>query len=202
MRKLHLVGLALVAVFAFSAFVATSAFAHEWLVAGKTVGAGEEFPVEQTGTLTLEDEGSGVGLECTGKGTGKVLSAAKDIVETATASTCKTIKGTCGTPNAVAVHLSWSTELETVGTELRDKVTNSGAGTPGWNVTCFGIIKDTCEGATSTKITVGTGSPADVVSSFDTKSPQANCSVGGAAKGKVLGELLTFSTEGLALEAS
>jgi hypothetical protein len=56
MRKIQLIGLALFAVFAFSAVMAASAFAETnmlWLVNGNEILTGELLPTETTGLLTL-----------------------------------------------------------------------------------------------------------------------------------------------------
>jgi methionine-rich copper-binding protein CopC len=203
MRKIQIMGLAIVAVFAFSAFAVSSAFAHEWLV--NKVAVATEATVKQSGTLVLNDMGSKVSLECTGTGEGKVLAAGKDTVTAAKATGCIVLEGSCPTPSANPVHLPWNTELTTVGTELRDNITNSGAGEPGWTVTCLGIIKDECTGPSSTKITNNlTETPVDVTSTFDEGSAPAHCSLdaAGTKEGLVTGGLLTVAEGGVALEAS
>jgi hypothetical protein len=207
MKKIHIIGIALVAVFAFSAFAAASAFAvSEWLVDGAPVLAGEKIHVEMTGTLILEDMGKGspTTVECTGSGLGVVLNGGLDIQEEAVASSCKTLAGTCGTPLAVALNTPWTTEIVLVGAEFRDLITGGTGGEPGYEVTCFGIFHDSCVGKTSTGLeNMSTETPADVLSIFTaTLSEAGNCTLGGAGEGLVVGEVLVQALEGLALAVS
>ncbi len=207
MRKIHLLGLALVAVFAFSAIAAGAAFAEsEWLVDGSPVLAGEKIHVEMTGTLILEDMGKGspTTVECSGSGLGVVLNGGLDIQEEAVATSCKTLAGTCGSPLAVALNLPWTTEISLATGAFRDLITGGTGGEPGYEVTCFGIFHDACLGKTSTGLeNMSTETPADVLSIFSaTLSEAGNCNLGGAGEGLVVGEVLVQALEGLALAVS
>lgn len=207
MRKIPIVGLALAAVLAFSAFSAAAAFAEsEWLVDGLPVAAGEKVHVEMTGTLVLEDMGKGspTTVECTGSGLGVVEAGGLDVQEEAVASSCKTLAGTCGGPLAKALNLPWTTEIVLVGGEFRDLVTGGTGGEPGYEVTCFSIFHDACLGKTSTGLeNMPSEVPPDVLSIFSaTLSEAGNCTLGGAGEGLVVGEILIQALEGLSLAVS
>jgi hypothetical protein len=208
MKKINILGLALLAVFAFGAIAATSAFATtpEWLVDTKALALGETFHVETTGTLLLADLSFGVSLSCKGSGLGLVGADKTDLIETATATSCVLDPGSasCGTPFAKAVHLPWLTELlEPVAGEWRDDITSGGSGAPGWEVTCNGFLTDTCTteaGATLMSNMAGEV-PPDVLANFNQGSI-ANCSFGGNSSGEVSGEVLIEALEGLSLAIS
>jgi hypothetical protein len=199
MRKIHIVGLALAAVFAFSAFSAAAAFAaSEWLVDGAAVPSTAKVHVEQSGTLELWDMKAKVKLLCTGTGLGLVWEKL-DTVEEAKANTCTVEEGSCGSPNAVAKNLPWNTEIVLVGSAFRDTLRSSGAGSPGWDVTCFGFVEDTCLSETGSTLLTVEGE--NVLANFDEESGEANCTVGGAG-GLVKGVLTTKALEGLTLSVS
>src|SRR6478609_8256367 len=85
MRKIQVLGLALFAVFAVSAAVASAAFAGEWLEDNNPIPAGEELPVDTEGTLTLVNlTGAGgavlVELECSGLFEGTVLAGGLGLI--------------------------------------------------------------------------------------------------------------------------
>jgi hypothetical protein len=203
MKKITKLGLALFAVLAFSAIATAAAFAtagEEWLVNSIAVPLGSTFKVEVNGTLLLEDMGKGspTGILCEGKGKGIVSSDGTDLQETATATKCTTETGSCGSPNAVALNLPWETELVLSGTEIRDLI----KGKPGYEVTCFSVFHDKCEGETSVGEleNMGAETPADVLFLFSaTLSEPGTCQLGGAGEGLIEGELLIFEPAGLSL---
>jgi hypothetical protein len=185
--------------FAFSAFVASSAFAAEemeYLVSGEAVTTATN--VTMTGKLVLEDMGSGaIAVECEGNGKGTVNSGGKASQTEATATGCKTVKGTCGSPNAKAVGLPWASTIDLSEGEPRSLFTG------GYTVTCFGIIKDECSGETSAKIeNMSLETPPDLLLIFDAKTQPGNCSVGGVGQGLVTGEILISAEGGLSLAIS
>jgi hypothetical protein len=164
MKKLQILGVALVAMFAFSAIVVASASAAvtfllaEWLVNGADA-AGQN--VEAVGTILLEDTGAfgGAAMECSGildgtvgaDGLGvvsEVLNLAGTTVISLSALTepgvaCVKLSGLCEEPLAWAVHLPWNTLLELMeeGTPVERffavLVEDSGAGLPGWYIHCM-----------------------------------------------------------------
>src|ERR1700722_14966934 len=75
MKKIQILGVALLALFALSAVVASLASAEttllaEWLSAGASIGAA--VASKSTGTITLEDTKLGIGVLCTGSFDGTV----------------------------------------------------------------------------------------------------------------------------------
>lgn len=169
MRKIHVFGFAVFAVFAFSVMVAASASAAtaEWL-AGKEEAITAALASETTGSLTLGNP-NGLGLKvsvkalCTGvfvgtvgpskeDSTTEVLNAAK----TSSTISCTDVEN-CETAEASAVNLPWLTEL--IESEVAKKMVvldvifSGGKGEPGWKVTCteplVGKVSETCEGTAS-----------------------------------------------------
>jgi len=206
MRKIHTIGLALVAVFAFCAIAASSAFAlSEWLVDGASVSSTAKVHVETTGSVVLADLSAGVTVECTGSGLGMVWEG-QGTIEEAKATSCTTLAGSCGSPNAAAVHLPWNVEillLEPADEHYLLMLKTSGAGEPGWEVTCFSIFKDGCTTEAGEPLTenMPLETVPDVLAIFDQGS-LANCTLGGNGQGEVAGELLLTALEGLSLEIS
>jgi hypothetical protein len=146
------------------------------------------------GSLELEDSKTSFGavrLSCSVKANGVVGPYSEGKIEKAALEECKVVKGTCGSPKVVAIHLPWNTELkEETGGEIRDGIKNSGMGLPGYAMTCVVIIKitDTCEGETTTKIeNILTESLAEA--KFEGKSEKAKCTQSGAVTGTVEGNL-------------
>lgn len=212
MKKLHVIGLAIVAVFAFSAIAAASASAapYEWLVHSEPVPSTAPVHVELVTMagepLLLWDMHAKVDLDCTGSGLGIVFEKF-DVVEEATATHCEVLEGFCPSANATAANLPWLTELqgelkEPIGTVV-DTLKADGKGAPGWNVVCAGIIEDTC--TTEAGFTNNTNSEesgvADVKSEFPEAGAEATCSLGGK-EGLVVGNLLAIALEGLPLSIS
>ncbi len=156
------------------------------------------------GELELEDSESTLGavrIKCKVKATGKVEPEGKDTIEAAELKECKVVKGTCGSPKAEAIHLPWNTELkEEASKEIRDGIKNSGAGLPGYKVTCTVIIKvtDTCEAETSTSI-ANNVTESLVEASFEAKSGKAKCSLSKKESGSVSGTLKTKQANGWGL---
>lgn len=161
------------------------AAAHKWGYKFTNHPSGASVPSSFKETFT--DSGLGTSVTCSGTGEGTIGPEAADKQTKLTVSSCTTVKGTCGTPMAEAIHLPWNTELfEPVSEEVRDRFSSSG-GLPGWKVTCtiLGIkVIDTCEGETNAKIVNGQGK---VEATFDAKSPRVKCSMGGAEAGIIEG---------------
>jgi hypothetical protein len=212
MKKIQTVVLALVAVFAFSAFSASSAFALEsvWLVAGAKPTA--QVPVDSEGTLKLTDMkggilGESVTIECTGTDKGFVGPGKEDLLEVVVVTACKTTEGTCGSPKAEAENLSWLTTIELIGTSFYDDIVTEATGQTefGYVVECTNIIKvsDRCllvlGRALLTNETNGTVDAT--FNSTDANQPAANCERGGAGEGLVNGldTILTVSGQSLAV---
>jgi hypothetical protein len=217
MLRIEVILLALVAVLAIGAAAAAGASAHEWLLNGGSIASAKT--VMSTGLFSLEDTkatGGAVAVHCKGFDTGTVGPGAADLVSKFTAEalgtndkvSCTFVKtGLCKsgtTPTALAVHLPWHTEIYLAGAEVRDMVTEDGAGEPGWAVTCTnalgGQTTDTCtislDSAGLANVTGG------VDALFEEHSQSTNCSIGGAGTGCMEGtdlienpgpsEVLTF----------
>jgi hypothetical protein len=213
MRKIHLIGLAVFAVFAFSAFAASSAFAVSKFLL-KAAEITETIPSEATGELLLED------MNATGKpdilcsgifdGTiaaGGVTGSIESVLTLSKESLANLVEceahSTCTNPtDVVAVNLPWNTEVMLTAGGLYYELINahSGGGAPGYTVVCKSIItiEDTCTGSTSSLLENVTGG---VLGEFlETESegitPPGNCSVGGTGQGLVVGDGLITSTSG------
>ena len=212
MLRIQMIGLAIVAALFMSAVAAGSAFAaHEWLLGGASIGSATK--VHSLGLLLVIDHTAPLGetvIHCHRYDAGTVGPGAADLVESITKELlgtndvieCTLVKaGGCkaGTiAKALAIHLPWKTELYLEGAELRDMTTADGNGEPGWAVTCTNILG----GSTTDTCTTALGSvgvqdvAAGVETTFDAKTPFANCKVGsetirngaGLVRGSVLQE--------------
>jgi hypothetical protein len=211
MKKLHLIGLALVAVFAFSALSVTSAFALEstWLV--KAAKPAAQVAVDSSGKLLLEDTkggifGEAVAVECEGTDSGFVGPGPQDLLETVTVGKCTTQSGICGEPSASAVNLPWLTSIELIGAKFYDDIVTEKAEktTVGYNVICNKIVEDTCEVALArAELTNNeTGTVNAIFSGTDANQPVATCSRSKAATGLVFGTDLNLTVSGEALAVS
>jgi hypothetical protein len=198
-KKIQIIGFTIIVMLAICSAAVSVASALEFLISGVAVKAGEKVSVSMSGALILEDmnKGSPMALECVGTGTGVVEAAGKGVQETATATSCVTLAGTCASPSMKAIHLPWTTQIE----GERNLISSSGAGAPGYEVTCFGIIHDTCEGTTSVGLeNMPTETPPDLLAIFSaTLSEPGKCTIGGANEGLIIGEVLVTTTEGLSL---
>jgi hypothetical protein len=200
MRKIQLLGLTLVAAMAFSALAAASAFAApEWLSNGGAISTATS--ATQSGKVLLTDLSFGIAVECSGSGTGLVGPGATDVQETLTPSACTTVKGSCSSPSAVAVGLPWTTSLkENAKKEVEDSITSKS----GYQVTCSGVIKDTCESAASAATVLVTQITAVVKEEFPVVANEkiAKCSLGGAEAGDVSGKFEVVGTNGDSVSVS
>lgn len=202
MQRIKIMGLALVAVFAFAAIASSSAFAApEWLLGGKSITKPVAVKSKSVGKLLLADLGAGTSIVCEGTDEGTVGPGAMDLVSKITATNCSFEEaGSCesGKPvTAKAVNTPWLTELFDNGTEVRDDITSEISGKlPGWVVECTvaGIFKiqDECTGLSTTGMDNVTGG---VDALFEALTPKANCSVGGSGKGDVSGVDLNENPE-------
>jgi hypothetical protein len=201
MRKLHVVMLALVAVFAFSAVAAATASAEATLLAEWLIGGAGVTTLTSTtttvGKIELEDKSFGAGVECEGifdgsvgpngeDETTEVLSKAGVAVTLAAPLTlttgCKITKG-CESAAGVEVapeELPWHTLLYLVEatSKFRDLVFKAG-----YSVKCrilFVTSTDEC------KVTEGSFevlAAAEGSEATGAVTPNANCSVGGTGAG-------------------
>jgi hypothetical protein len=209
MKKIHVLGVALVAVLALSVVGAVSASAAtlQWLANGKAITSA--LASETTGSITL---GSTNGLKikieavvlCSGKFDGTVGPGGEDEitkvlnlsgVEVTLAkplTECENVK-TCTSSEVSPVNLPWLTRLELSGTEAAPEfldIIEQGAGgaEPGWEVVCktsLGTVTETCTAPTTDSVLTNDTGESDVLGVFPTGSGRntANCSVGGAGTG-------------------
>ncbi len=169
MRKFRILGVALVAVFAFGVITAASASAAptfllaEWLVNGATFTG--ELEVESVGTILLEDSATGVDLTCSGILDGLIgengLDRISDMLTLNGVTTltlvpltepgvegCTSSSGLCSEPLVWALHLPWDAQAELMeepaGTFLLFVVliteSATGGGLPGWYIVCMKTI--------------------------------------------------------------
>jgi hypothetical protein len=203
-----MIGLALVVALVMSAVAAASASAaHEWLINGTPITVAKK--IHSLGLLLLEDRkatGGAISIHCKTFGTRTVEPGALGLVEKITAELLGTNdkiscsydkRGVCESspaPLFLAVNLPWHAELILLGTEVRYRMTSDGVGNPGWKMTCkafSGTITDECTVSLfSTGLTnVVTG----VEASFDARTQQPNCTLGGNGAGIVSGPILMES---------
>jgi hypothetical protein len=206
MRKIQIIGLALVAMFAFSAFASSAWAADEWLVGGNPVTTKVASTAE--GSLKLCDDKGGifgekVCIECSGKSKGTIGPAAADEVTEVTdlagnkrITNCVNLEN-CGTAEAVeAENLPWPTKIVLEGTEFRDTVGAAGK-EPGYFVECssFGFkVQDLCEGEANVKLENVAGG---VNATFEENRLPATCTRGGVGQGLTSGTSLNIATGGL-----
>ncbi len=214
MRKIQVILLALVAVFALSVVAASSAFAATeaalWLVSGAEVpaaGVPTNLEVVSTKKLVLEDMEAGplkqaTSVECGGTGTGNVLPEGLDEQLTATPEGCvRKTDGACETLESVAaVNLPWKTEvLQVTGSSpelFEDALVSGTGGNPGWLVECetlLGKKNDVCT-TNAGKTPLVNESSGEVLGTFETRSgEEASCTEGTSKSGLVSGQVLAHA---------
>jgi hypothetical protein len=179
MRKIKMAGLVLVVVGTICALSSAGALAEsESLVDGAAVPSTAKVHVETGGTEEYWDMKAKIKLLCT-------LSWLKTVwdksgkVEEGVAASCTVEEGSCGSPNVLIKNLPWNAETVLVGGAFRETYKSSGAGSPGWDITCFGFVEDTCLSETfSAGLSNSEG--INVIENGDEESGEANCSLGGA----------------------
>jgi hypothetical protein len=217
MRKFRLLGLMLLAVFAFGAVAAMSASAvefllAEWLAAGVSVTG--ELLVQSPGELLLESSPPLIGkvdVLCSGILDGFLLENGEDLITevlslggvatgtplTGTAIACTNVEK-CPEPLVWPVHLPWLTLLELMedpaGTSFFVVlILPDGAGNPGWEVECMiGGASEECtspEGVfeVMNETTTSTALFSEAITEL-AGLKLANCTVAGNEKGIVEGE--------------
>jgi hypothetical protein len=193
MRKIQIVGFALIAAFAFSAFGAASAFAAspEWLVSNEKVAGATK--VDSEGTVLLTDLNAKVKLECTGTDKGTVTGEKAAEETTVTATACTTLEGTCPSPSAKAADLPWKLELSgTAPTVLKF------LGKSGYEVVCAGFVKDTCvaePGVPLLELLLPVEDPLHFEFPVAANENKATCSLNGAKEGDASGLIFLLAEE-------
>jgi hypothetical protein len=232
MRRLHLLGLVLVAACAFVASIATSALAApptllaEWLWNGSAVLS--ELLVDVEEELLLEDQKLGTVILCSGIFDGWVNVNGEDLITavlnltgteigtplgTGTALEC-TNQANCENPLVWADNLPWPTLLELI--ELDNPtpewsfvilILGTGGG-PGWDVECMSIIptSELCEAPEG--VAGAMNEVTNVHGEFNDALTEllglqlATCTVGGTQVGVVEGLGIILDTEGGNLQVS
>ena len=178
MRKFRILGVALVAVFAFGVITAVSASAAptfllaEWLVNGATFTG--ELEVESVGTILMEDTATGVDLTCSGISDGLIgengLGRISDVLTLNGLTTislvaltepgtegCTSSSGLCSEPLLWPLHLPWDAQAELMeepaGTFLLFVMliteSSTGGGLPGWYIICMKTIGEPVDQCTA-----------------------------------------------------
>ena len=222
MKKIQTTALACFMVFAFSATLAATASAEttlaaEWLHNGAAVTTA--LTTKSSGNVELKDEGAKASILCSGVGVGTVEAGGKGKITellnlkeekielgvralTRAAGDCVAVEGCSATgvlevwPENLTAASPWNGQLilHESGT-FSGRVTGGTAGNPGYTVKCTDIItvEDTCTQAAGEGLVENqledAGSPAGV-----SVTPNANCTIGGAGKGKNTLDELTLAT--------
>jgi len=202
MKKIQTMTLTAFTVFTLGALASAAFGASEWLTNGAAITSARV--VKTKWVMKFSDSKGGifgekVEIECFGTDEGTSGPGTSGKITKWTVTSCKEITVSICPADATAVHMPWNTKLVLVGEKWRDDIENSGAGAPGWNITCPGLIEDECTGETSTEPRNVTGG---VESVFDGKSAKLNCSRGGTGAGAVLGTDLNENPSGEFLTVS
>lgn len=221
MRKIQIVVLALLAVFAFSAFVASSAFAtSKVLIGGAEIS--KETNAEIEGELLLEDmKATGPpDLLCSGffdvvihiPGTEMLIVEVlmldrKPLLANGTEGTpgvrideCTDMKSVCSSAAVEALNLPWTVDVELIEGSYVGLILNAAEKEPAYGSDCntiLGLVEDTCKGATGAILTnEATDISAEFSETNEKITEPGSCSIGGAKEGLLQGVGLFTSSEG------
>jgi hypothetical protein len=227
MKKIHLMGLAMFAVFAFGAIVASSAFAEDrWLIDETSVTTLTS--VQMSGTLMFTDLKAPIvgeaSFECSVILDGTVGPAGEDeITEVLTLAKVpyghdnanNELEGegaACinkiNCPGALAwiFGLPWLTQLELVGTTFVDDfISDNVPKLLGYEIECMeqlGKPVDLCTQPLFSATLENMGAPENDVLGTINEQNISSCSLGGAGTGDVIGELLISTLDELTLAVS
>jgi hypothetical protein len=215
MKKIHVLGIALVAMLAFNVMAAVSASAAtlQWLAGGKAI-ASPGLNGEVVGEITLgSTNGAKLKIEavvlCSGIFTGSVGPGPEDIAtgllnlahEPVTPSKkllCPSVKTCEGNSEVVPVNLPWLTRLELMGTEAEPlflDVIEAGngatgeSGNPGYEIKCktaLATVTEKCTAANLGANVTNDMTENDVLGIIEKEvTPPFTCNVGGANTGFV-----------------
>jgi len=224
MRNIKIVGMALLAVFAFSAFAATSSFASgKILLKGAPITSA--IPFTMTETLELEDmnatgpptilcSGSFDGTIAAGGATSsiaEVLTLAGEALEVGTGKKeylveCEDMKSICSNPaDVVAGNMPWSVEIEKMAAGAEEyllTILNITGKVPAYTLDCnsiLGLISDTCTAPAVGEQAVMKNEVGGLLAEFsnnETTTPPGDCGVGGDGQGLVVGDGFIVSSSG------
>jgi hypothetical protein len=230
MKKIHILGLALFAVLAFSAIAAASAFAEdEFLFNGEAVtGTEEALPTETAGELELTDTAGKVSLLCSGIFDGyigptghtlvtKVLNLLKEeellpgtttpaisCIDHPRAGGSKCLAEENALVQIDVLHLPWLDQIILTGETFEDRLSSGGEGKPAYDVKCvvLGVeVEVTCEGEPVSVLTNETGGILGLLEENETLNPAGTCSPDGG-KAITVGEGLLVDTSAGTLTVS
>jgi hypothetical protein len=208
MRKIYLLGTALVAVFAFSAVAASGAFALESVFLVNGVKVAKETSVDSelvAGTeLLLEDMKvpilGAVDISCTSVdnegAVGDENNAKFDLITNVEFLTCASLTSGATLVSVVAANLPWLTELLLVEGKFLDDILPI-SGVPGYRIvvkTILGNETDEC-GSSTSSVDLDNTAENDIVALF-LETETANCTVGGEKAGLITGEVLILTLSG------
>jgi hypothetical protein len=208
MRKIYLLGTALVAVFAFNAVAASGAFALESVFLVNGVKVAKETSIDSelvAGTeLLMEDMKvpilGAVDLSCTAmdeEGTvGDENNAKFGLITDTEFLTCASLTSGATLVSIAAVNLPWLTELLLVEGKFLDDILAS-PGRPGYKIvvkTLLGNETDEC-GSSTKSADIDNTAENDIVVLF-LEIETSECSIGGVAAGLNTGEVLTLTLSG------
>jgi hypothetical protein len=138
-------------------------------------------------------------IKCAESNVGWIGAEGSDGVSSVVMSKCERVAGLCESGKEVKVapvSPPWGSELKEESGEVRDLLK-----TPGFKIECFvaGVFKvaDTCEGATSAKVT--NHSNGTVALEFEGKSAKSTCTLGGAGAGELKGTVVLKERSGAAM---
>ncbi|MGA7704084.1 MAG: hypothetical protein WB998_04225 [Solirubrobacteraceae bacterium] len=211
MKKIHILGAAVIAILAFGVVGAVSASAAQWLADEKPITEALASTIEGEITLGFTNMGK-LGIKskvlCSGMFDGtvgpgaadsitEVLSLTDVLVTLSAPLTCTPVE-TCTSATVAPVGLPWKTELSSV---TDDELFNGG-----WEVVCkttLGTFEETCVSAEQLITLENDPTEKDVLVTF-VKEQTATCSLGGANSGFVESDAagLIFLNNGEALATS
>ncbi len=202
MKHVGTLGTAMVAMFALSAVVASTASALGWLDNGHPIASPILVLSKSTGSIKISDLapfGGPIVLLCSRIGHGTIGPGDKGEIKELHLTGCSFEAGKTGecktspSPTFLWAHLPWATLLLTVGGVTHNMTESSGAGAPAWAFTCetlTGTVTDEC--ISSTMSPGIDGNFADVTALFEA-SDTASCTLGNATSGMIVGPELVFS---------
>jgi|HubBroStandDraft_6_1064221.scaffolds.fasta_scaffold491597_2 hypothetical protein len=184
------------------ALSSASASEPEWLVGGSPLEAGQKINVnfysKNLDLILYEDMTTKTDLLCTVVGLEWVLPKGKSEIVAWTCSEPETMGGLCVNSSSVkisAIHLPWTTQLTNPEAGVFvDDIDEGTGGAPGVLVECETILGDVQDECTTEKgETLLTNTTEGMVESEFmeeiAEEEQANCSVGGAKRGLLVGDI-------------
>jgi hypothetical protein len=208
MKSMRIALVTIVAVFAFSAVAASSAFASpEWYAkkAGVFAKVSKATKMNFESKFELSDTKYSAGIPlavaCTGEGSGEINVGGKGAISLFKVTRCEPAKvelNWCQKFETASMqNAPWGLELYKEGSEIRERIVSGGSGTPAWRFTCdtvSGIVADECNATTSTLMTNNV-SGGLVEAAFEKKSAKTQCSQGGKEAGEWKGVLKLKANE-------